>query len=73
MIVENFPQLAELDSQQKLILAGELWQSVALPNGTTPELSKDSIRLLEDRLKHLKENPDNGIRWEGLRERANRD
>lgn len=72
MIVENYPELARLDAQQKLILAGELWKSVAVSDNGTPELSAEVIGLLEERLKHFEENPDSGVRWEELRDRVAR-
>ena len=68
MIVEDFPELANLDSEQKLILAGELWKSAIAPESDSPELSSEAIRLLERRLAHFEENPETGIKWEDLRD-----
>ena len=68
MIVENFPELASLDAEQRLILAGELWKSATSPDSTTKELSPNSIRMLEERLTHFDANPETGIAWEDLRD-----
>ena len=68
MIVENFPELANLDSEQKLILAGELWKSATGPDSDSPDLSREAIQMLEDRLAHFEENPGTGIKWEDLRD-----
>ena len=68
MIVENFPELADLDEEQKLILAGELWKSATSPDSSSRDLSPDTVRMLEERLSHFEANPDTGIRWEDLRD-----
>lgn len=68
MIVENFPELAHLDDEQKLILAGELWKSATSPDSGSPELSKKAVEMLEERLAHFEANPDTGVRWEDLRD-----
>jgi hypothetical protein len=67
MVVENFPELASLDAEQKLILAGELWKSVTAPSPDSPEVSPALIALLEERLNHFKANPATGISWADLR------
>ncbi|MFK5922707.1 MAG: addiction module protein [Verrucomicrobiota bacterium] len=68
MIVENYPELADLDAEQKLILAGELWRSATGSDTDSPELSLEAVRMLEKRLAHFEENPDTGIKWEDLRD-----
>ncbi|MEO0414719.1 MAG: addiction module protein [Verrucomicrobiota bacterium] len=68
MIVEKFPELADLDGDQKLILAGELWRSVTKTDDSSPEISREAAEMLEERLNHLEANPETGIRWEDLRD-----
>lgn len=68
MIVENHPELADLDVGQKLILTGELWKSAIAPDGDSPDLSPEAVRMLEERLAHFEENPDTGVKWEDLRD-----
>ena len=69
MIVENFPELASLDAEQRLILAGELWKSATSPDSASKELSPTAIQMLEERLAHFDANPETGISWEELREK----
>ncbi|MBP6601150.1 MAG: addiction module protein [Verrucomicrobiales bacterium] len=69
MIVENYPELSDLDGEQKLILAGELWRSVTTPDVDSPDLSVEAVRLLEERLEHFDANPESGVKWEDLRDR----
>jgi len=68
MIVENFPELASLDDEQKLILAGELWRSATSPDSASQQLSPEAVRMLEERLAHFESNPDTGISWDDLRD-----
>lgn len=68
MIVENYPELADLDAEQKLILAGELWKIATTPDADSPELSLEAVRMLEERLAHFEENPDTGVKWDDLRD-----
>lgn len=69
MIVENFPELADLDDEQKLILAGELWKSAtSQESGSPQDLSSEVVQMLEERLAHLDANPESGIPWEKLRD-----
>ena len=69
MIVENYPELANLDAEEKLILAGELWKSATSPKKNSPELSAETVRMLEERLAHFEENPNTGVKWDVLRDR----
>lgn len=69
MIVEKFPELADLDAEQKLILAGELWRSATSSGESTPELTPEAVKLLEDRLSHLEADLNTGTRWDDLRDR----
>jgi hypothetical protein len=68
VIVEKFPELDSLDAEKKLILAGELWRSATSPDSASQELSRDAIRMLEERLAHFEANPETGTRWEDLRD-----
>ena len=68
MIVEKFPELEKLEPSDQLILASELARS-AMNSGGIPELSPQSVHLLENRLDHYLKNPDSGVRWEDLKNR----
>jgi len=68
MVFEKFPELSALDAEQKLILAGELWKSATTPESNSPELSREAVELLEERLTQFEGNPHDGIKWEDLRD-----
>lgn len=69
-MVGNYPELAKLDDEQKLILAGELWRSARAPREDSPDLTPHAVRMLEERLAHFEANPETGTRWEDLRDRV---
>ncbi|MCF6311926.1 MAG: hypothetical protein L3J39_05705 [Verrucomicrobiales bacterium] len=68
MIVESYPELAELDAEQKLILAGELWKSAISPDSDSPERPIEAVQTLKALLAHFEKNPDTGVKWEDLRD-----
>lgn len=71
MLVERFPELENLDAEEKLILAGELWRAATQPGtaGAAPELPESSVALIEARLDDYLQNPQSGSSWETLKAR----
>ena len=67
MIAERFPELDSLAPSEQLELAAELATKAARSNGI-PELTQQSIDILEARLDHFLKNPETGINWETLRQ-----
>lgn len=70
MIAEQFPQLENLNPQDQLLLAGELWQKATAPDGDAPDLPKEAVQLLEERLADYLKNPESGISWEELKRKV---
>lgn len=68
MIAEKFPELATLDPEDQLILAGELMLRATARNDA-PQLDTVTMQLIEARLNEYFQNPDSGVRWEDLRDR----
>ena len=65
MIVERLPQVLALPTEEKEILAEELLNQVVLERDKDPAL----VDLLRRRLKDHQASPENGARWEELRDR----
>lgn len=67
MIAERLPGVADLSPQEKWILAGELWDAVAVD----PEalLQNDAQKGLRERWDQYPANPDQGTTWESLQRR----
>ena len=71
MIAELFPELKELDNEQKLILARELCdEAVAEEVETLPE---EAVELIGDRVAQYMKNPASGISWDDLKKQALKD
>jgi putative addiction module component (TIGR02574 family) len=68
VIAEKIPQLQNLSSEEKLILVGELWDQLAANPGAFPKRD-DHVRLLEERLAHFREHPDDVTAWEEVKQR----
>jgi putative addiction module component (TIGR02574 family) len=66
MIAERIPQLKNLTSEEKLILLGELWDQLAADPAAFPKRD-DHVKLLESRLVHLREHPDDTRAWEDVK------
>jgi hypothetical protein len=69
MITDRFPELEQLDPQEKLILAGELWREATRPCADDPELPEGSITAIKARLDAYLDHPDSGISWADLKRR----
>ena len=68
VIAEKIPQLQSLSSEDKLILVGELWEQLAAkPRAFPPR--PDHLELLEARLAHFRQHPDDIHAWEDLKNR----
>ncbi len=70
MISETIPALASLSPEDKLLLAKELLQQVVgLDQEEGLPLSSELISVLEESLSEYRANPNQGVRWEELRDR----
>lgn len=68
MIAEKIPELKSLSSEEKLILVGELWDELAAqPDAFPPR--EDHIKLLQDRLEHYRQHPEDVVAWEDVKAR----
>lgn len=65
MIVERLPEVLAWPTEQKELLAEELLNQVVLEKEEDPAL----LELLRQRLKEHEAEPENGVRWEELRDR----
>jgi putative addiction module component (TIGR02574 family) len=68
MVTEKIPQLQSLSSEEKLILVGELWDQLAADPAAFPKRD-DHVKILETRLAHFREHPDDVVAWEDLKKR----
>lgn len=68
MITEKIPELQKLSLEEKLMLFGELWEELAVHPEAFP-LREDHIELLEQRLEHFRQHPDDTVSWEALKAR----
>ncbi len=68
MIAERIPELNNLSSEEKLILVGELWDQLAAQPDAFPPRA-DHIRLLEERLEHFRQHPEDTMAWEDVKAR----
>jgi len=68
MVAEKIPQLKTLSSEEKLILVGELWDQLAADPEAFPKRD-DHVKVLQARLAHFREHPDDVIAWEEVKKR----
>jgi putative addiction module component (TIGR02574 family) len=68
MVSEKIPQLKNLSPEEKLILVGELWDQLAADPEAFPKRD-DHVKLLEVRLAHFQQHPDDVIAWEEVKKR----
>lgn len=68
MIAETIPELKTLSLGQKLILVGELWDELAAQPGAFPP-REDHIKILQERLEHYRQHPEDVIAWEDVKAR----
>jgi putative addiction module component (TIGR02574 family) len=62
----GFPELNQLAPDEKLMLAAELWHEATNDAGAPP-VDERILAVIEERLKHLQENPETGIPWEEVK------
>ena len=68
MIAEKIPGLKTLSLDEKLILVGELWDELsAHPDALPPRA--DHVKLLQERLEHYRQNPEDVTAWEDVKAR----
>jgi putative addiction module component (TIGR02574 family) len=68
MIAERIPALQMLSLEEKLILAGELWDELAAhPEAFPPR--DDHVKILQERLEHYRQHPEDVTAWEDLKAR----
>jgi putative addiction module component (TIGR02574 family) len=68
MIAERIPELKSLSPEEKLILAGELWDEIAArPDAFPPR--EDHIQLLRERMEHYRQHPEDVTAWEDVKAR----
>jgi putative addiction module component (TIGR02574 family) len=68
MITERIPELKALTPDEKLMLAGELWEELASDPSAFPPRA-DHIKVIEERLEHYRQNPNDTVAWEELKAR----
>jgi putative addiction module component (TIGR02574 family) len=68
MIADKIPQLRSLSAEEKLRLAGELWNELAeQPEAFPPR--EAHIQVLRERLEHYRQHPKDIIAWDDLKAR----
>jgi putative addiction module component (TIGR02574 family) len=68
VIAERIPELKSLSPEEKLILVGEIWDQLAAEPDAFPPRD-DHIKLLEERLEHYRQHPDDVVAWTELKAR----
>jgi hypothetical protein len=67
MIAETIPALRSLSSDQKIILAAELWRDAVNEGSSKPDPA--IIEALRERLDYYREHPEDVSTWEAVRAR----
>jgi hypothetical protein len=67
MIAEKIPELCKLSSDQKILLAAELWREAVGPEAETPNPAM--VRALRERLDYYRAHPEQVSTWEEVRAR----
>ena len=65
MITEKIPEPQKLSLEEKLMLFGELREELAVHPEAFP-VREDHIELLEQRLEHFRQHPDDTGSWEAV-------
>ena len=68
MIAESIPQLSSLSSDEKILLAAELWRDAAGGDGEAPD--PELIAALRERLAYYREHPTEVSSWAEVRARV---
>jgi len=67
MIAETIPALSALSSDDKILLAAELWQDAVGTEVESPDPTL--VEALRERLEYFHSHPDEGSTWEEVRNR----
>lgn len=70
MIAETIPELSFLSSDDKIILAAELWSQATQSGAEAPD--PEIVAALQERLAYFHEHPESGSSWEEVRSRLQR-
>jgi len=68
MIAEKIPALRDLTIAEKLILVGELLDELAANPDAFPRRA-DHVKILQERLEHYRQHPDDVTAWEDVKAR----
>lgn len=68
MIADKIPGLKTLSAEEKLILVGELWDELAAQPEAFPRRD-DHVKLLQERLEHYRNHPEDVTAWEDVKAR----
>jgi len=68
MIIEKITGIQQLTEKEKVILAGELWESTKAYEMDWP-VSQEIMQELDRRWKEFETDPNQGSTWEEVRER----
>jgi putative addiction module component (TIGR02574 family) len=72
VLIERYPELAKLDADEQMLLAGELFQRAARSDAV-PELPEDILQRIEASLDEYLADPSSGISWEAVKQRLKRE
>jgi putative addiction module component (TIGR02574 family) len=70
MIKKKIPALKNLSDEEKLILAGELWDEI-MTEGSF-DLTNEQKKMLDRRIKYAEDHPEDSTPWEVVKERLNK-
>ena len=68
MIVERFPEIAELSLEEKKRLMNELWDEISRSDIERPDPA--IVELLDQRWRHYEKNPETAVSLEEFRRRT---
>jgi len=68
MILEQFPEVQQLSSSEKLLFVSELWNDLEAHPSEVP-VSREIIEELDRRMKHFQEHPEQFTTWDKVKER----
>lgn len=68
MILERFPEVGRLSTDEKLQLAAELWNEVEEDPLSIPA-DQDIVDELHRRMEHFRNHPDQCATWESVRDK----
>jgi hypothetical protein len=66
MILETHPQLSSLSTEEKMLLASELWEEAADESARS---NKDMVELVGDLYKDYLQHPEQVTSWSEVRDR----